>query len=372
MFVAVGTGFAYGVLLPSLTRDLQLDGGTASGVFAVTLMVFFLAGAPAGVLSDRIGPRTVLLTGSAAFAAGLAVTSVAENVGLVYLGHGVLLGVGMATTFVPLTAVVGASFGANRSLAVGIAVSGIGVGTLVMSPFIAQLIAWWSWRPTYQVLAVVGGLVLTACAVLLPSQTRLGSAPSHEHPLSGLLRTSDFRTLYAAQLILAIVLFIPFAQLPVYAERAGISPISAAALVGVVGAASVAGRVALGVLATSIGSLFTYQACFLMVGLSFTLWLWSGGAYLPLALFAVLFGLGYGGFVALLPAVVAERFGVQRLGGLTGILYTSNAIGAGMGTLGAGLLVSEYSYGPVLAGGVICGLLGALLLTRVSAWPQSA
>lgn len=367
MFVAVGTGYAYGALLLPLTRDLPIAPGTASGVFSVTVVVFFLAGAPAGILTDRWGPRVVLLLGAVALSGGLALTSAARGPALLYLGHGLLVGGGMATTFVPLIAVVSASFLRYRSVAVGVAVSGIGIGTLVMAPLVAWLIAELGWRLAYVLLAVVGGSVMLTAAVLVTAaQGSASTMQERDTPaIASLLRARDYRLLYAAQALLAIALFMPFAHLPAYGERSGTSAVAAAGLVGVIGAASVVGRLALGPVADRLGLLLTYRWCFLAVAVSFVPWLWSGGGYPFLLAHAIVFGVGYGGFVALLPGVVAERFGLQQLGGLIGILYTSNAIGAGLGPLVAGLLVEEHGYAPAGWGGLVCGLLATTLLGRI-------
>jgi MFS family permease len=136
-----------------------------------------------------------------------------------------------------------------------------------------------------------------------------------------------------------VALFVPFVHLPSYAQADGVGPVAAAALVGVIGAASVAGRLALGGLAARAGTLRTYQGCFALMAVSFVVWMVSPG-YAGLVLFALLLGIGYGGFVALGPPLVAETFGVHGLGGLLGVLYTSAALGSAVGPPVAGVLIS--------------------------------
>ena len=83
------------------------------------------------------------------------------------------------------------------------------------------------------------------------------------------------------------------------------------------------------------------------MGGSFALWL-VGGSYWVLVAFAIVLGLGYGGFVAIGPAVVAERFGTPRLGGLLGVLYTSVGIGSAFGAPLAGAALAGIVY-PAMA-----------------------
>jgi predicted MFS family arabinose efflux permease len=318
------------------------------------------------MLADRVGTRLVLLLGALAMGAGLLVTATAESVTALYLGHGVLVGAAMSSSFIPLTAVVSALFERYRSMAVGVAVSGIGLGTLVMAPLLASLIRLLGWRDTYLLLAVSAAAVLLACAALLrPPRRGHVEGP----PLSESLRSSGYRLMYASQVLLSVAIFTPFAHLPAYAESSGVAPVTAAGLVGLVGAASVVGRLALGWVADRLGLFQTYQACFVAIGASFLLWLWPGGGYPALVVHAVVFGVGYGGFVALLPGIVAQRFGIERLGGLLGILYTSHVFGAGLGPLATGLLIERHGYVPAGVAGLVCGLAGAVVLGRLSRHP---
>ncbi|HEU4512270.1 MAG TPA: MFS transporter [Nocardioidaceae bacterium] len=373
MFVSIGTGFSYGVLVLPASRDLGVAEGTVAGAFAVTVMVFFLMGAPAGVLADRVGARVVLALGALAMGCGLLVTATAPNAAMLYLGHGLLVGLAMSSTFIPLTAAVSAVFERRRSTAVGVAVSGIGLGTLVMAPLLAALIRAVGWRDSYLVLAAGSTAVLLVCAALTKGP-RLHSP--HAPPASESTRTRDYRLMYASQVLLSVAIFTPFAHLPAYAEQSGADAVDAAALVGVIGAASVVGRLGLGWVADRWGLFRTYRICFVAIGASFVAWLWPGAAYPALLLHAVVLGVGYGGFVALLPGLVAHRFGLERLGGLLGILYTSHVFGAGLGPLATGLLVDRLGYVPAGVTGLVCGLAAAVVLgglsDRVSATPVTA
>jgi predicted MFS family arabinose efflux permease len=370
MFTAIGTGYAYGALLLHLVADLGISAAAASGVFAVTVLVFFLAGAPAGFLADRGGPRRVLAFGAVATGGGLLLTSAAGGTPALLLGHGLLLGCGMASTFVPLLAVVAQVFHRHRTAAMGVAVSGIGVGTLVMAPLVAWLIGLVGWRHTYAGIGGLATVVLLGCAWLLPSRptaTIEPAGPVRRDTTRMTLLSRDYRLLYGAQLLLAIALFIPFALLPAFAESSGVAPVAAAGLVGLLGVASVAGRLLLGVAARRLGLLNAYRGCYAAIGLSFFLWFVPNAGYAPLAAFAVVFGVGYGGFVALLPAVVADRFGVAGFGALVGILYTANALGAGIGPWVAGALVESHGYLPGAVLGLVSGSLGFAVLGRLTA-----
>ncbi len=362
MLVTVGVAFSYGAFVEPLRADLGAGQGAAAGVFSVTSACFFGLGAVSGPAADRWGPRPVLLVGAAAFAGGLLLTAAAPALWVVYLGHGLGVGCAAACSFVPLVAAVSGWFTRYRTIAVGVAVSGIGVGTLIVAPVAAALIHGHGWRTTYAGIAVVGGVALAAAALALrpaPAVERAGS-----DSLGEALRTSDYRALYVGQLLLAAAMFVPFVHLPAFAETRGLGHVAAAGLVGLIGATSLVGRLALGPVAESVGLLRTYRLCFLAMGGSFVLWLVPGGAG-PLVVFSVVFGLGYGGFVTLGPGVLSERFGVQRLGGLLGLLYTSSALGSGAGPYLAGVLIEHRGYRPAVLVALVLGLAATLTLMKL-------
>jgi MFS family permease len=268
-----------------------------------------------------------------------------------------------------LVAVVGGWFDRRRTLAVGIAVSGIGLGTLLVAPVAAELIARYGWRNAYLVLAVVSTVALAGCGLLVraaPTATTDAAAA----PLLDRLRTPTYLRLYGSGLLLSIVLFVPFVHLPAYAVSRGASDVAAATLVGVIGAASIVGRLALGAAAARTGVLHTYQACFALMAGSFLLWLGAPG-YPRLVAFAILLGVGYGGFVALGPALVATLFGVRGLGGLLGVLYTSAAVGSAIGPPAAGAVIGATGeYLPVVVASLTLGTLAtAVVLTVRTAQP---
>jgi MFS family permease len=362
MFASFGIAYSFGAFLEPMAEEFGTGRGATSTFFALTSLTYFGLGALSGVAVDRYGPRRVLLAGGIALGAGLAATSQAGELWIGLVTYGLGVGIGVACAYVPMVAVVSGWFERRRTLAIGVAVTGIGLGTLTVAPLAAALIDEVGWRNTHLLLGVAGAAVLVICALVVtrppvqpgPAALTLGEA----------VRNRDYRRLYVASGLLCVPLFVPFVHLPGYAEQAGADRVAAAALVGVIGAASTAGRLVLGVVAARTGALRAFRWCFLVMGASFALWGLDGG-YGVLVVFAVVLGIGYGGFVAIGPAVVAERFGTTRLGGLLGVLYTSAGIGSAVGAPLAGAAVDATgSYVPVVAGCLALGL--AAYLTTLS------
>ena len=217
-------------------------------------------------------------------------------------------------------------------------------------------------------LAIGGGgvIALSALAAAAPPPLPAGPGPS----LREAIRDPGYGFMYASGFLMSIALFVPFVHLPPYAEEHGIDPVAAAGLVGVIGAASIAGRLLLGAVAGRTGLVRTYQACFLTMGASFALWL-AGEGYGVLFVFAAVLGTGYGGFVALSPAVVADRFGAGRLGALVGVLYTGAGIGSAIGPPVAGALIDATGgYDEAIIGSLVLGLLSWLAVLPLGRRPR--
>ena len=264
---------------------------------------------------------------ASSLATGLLLTTVVPSIWLAYLCYGVFVGFAIACGYVPMVAVVGGWFDRRRSLALGASVAGIGLGTLVASPVAAALIDATSWRTAFVVFAIVGGGVLLLVASVITPGPASEPAPTRR-TLRELWVLRDFRALYLATLATSFALFVPFVFITPYAEEQGHSSFSAALLVGLIGGASVVGRLAIGGIANRFGAARLFRICFLAMALSQLLWLTAGSRYAQLALFAVLFGTGYGGFIALSPAVAADRFGLKGLGGILGTWYSAAAFGS--------------------------------------------
>lgn len=363
MFTAFGIAYSFGAFLGPMADEFGASRGATSVFFALTSLTYFGLGALSGVAVDRYGPRRVLLVGGLALGGGLAATSQAGELWIGLITYGLGVGIAVACAYVPMVAVVGGWFERRRTLAIGVAVTGIGLGTLTVAPLAAALIGELGWRDTHLLLGLVGAAVLVVCALVV-ARPPVQSGPA-SLTLGEAVRDRDYRRLYVAMGIIAVALFVPFVHLPGYAEQLGVDDVAAAALVGVIGGASIAGRLVLGAIAARTGVVRAFRGCFLAMGGSFALWL-VGGSYWVLVAFAVVLGLGYGGFVAIGPAVVAERFGTPRLGGLLGVLYTSVGIGSAFGAPLAGAAIdASGSYVPAVAGCLVLGLVAYLVVLGV-------
>jgi MFS family permease len=295
-----------------------------------------------GKAADRFGPRPLLIVAAVVLGVALVLTSRVPSIWLGYLTYGVGVGIAVACAYVPMVATVGAWFLQRRTAALGVAVAGIGVGTLVVAPISERLIDAHGWRTAYLVLGLAGAaLVLVASLGAWRPPVTVVQEPV---PLGRIVRQRGFVILYTATALVSASLFVPFVFIKDYATDHGVDDAAATALVGVIGASSVVGRLGLGALGARLGATRLMQLSFAIMAASFLVWLGAGDSYARLVLFAIVMGVAYGGFIALAPAVTAGLFGTVGLGAILGALYTAAAVGGLVGPPLAGTVIDHVSY----------------------------
>ena len=384
-FIGFGSAYSFGAFLVPLQHDFAASRGSVSLVFSLAGFFYFGLGIITGPLADRWGSRRFAVFGMLLTGVGLALASVARNLIEVYLAYGLGVGLGIGCSYVPAVGAVTRWFVRRRGFASGLAVSGIGVGTLVMPPIASFLIEALGWRETYLLLGIFSVLVGAGMALLIeddPHGRRLApdgdalngearSAPATGVAVSEAVKSRRFVGLYAAGFICSFGLFVPFVHLVPYALDHGIAQSSAVLLVGAIGVGSTAGRFFLGGLADRLGRPLSFLMMYAGMGLAFLIWAFST-SFWPLAIFALVYGLFYGGFVALSPAVLADYFGARNAASMIGILYTSVALGTLIGPTVAGFAFdASHSYMLPILISVGANFAAAAILAVTSKAPAS-
>jgi MFS family permease len=340
MFTSFAVAYSFGAFVNPITVEFHSGHAAISAIFSITAFVYFLFGAAAGHISDRVGPRPMMAASALFMGLGLILTSVIGRLWLSYLTYGIGVGLGVACGYVPMVAMVSGWFVRRRNTALGVAVSGIGFGTIVGAPLAAKCIPLYGWRATYEIFGVLSAALLMLAAALAKRPPIARGAGGGGAGIGQALRTPAFMLLYASSFLCSVPLFVPFVFLPAFARELGVNAVASAALIGVIGIASVCGRLGLGALGDRLGLIGLYLFCFLLQALSYAIWL-GAHSYPTLVIFALVIGTGYGGYVALAPAVLARFFGTGNLGALVGTLYTSNAFGTLIGPPLAGFIIDH-------------------------------
>ena len=359
-FVVFGIVYSFGAFFDSMAADFGTGKGATALMFSITTAWYFGLGLVSGKAADRYGPRPVLVVGALCLGAGLLITSQVPNIWWGYVTYGLGAGTAVACGYVPMVAVVGGWFERRRTLALGIAVAGIGFGTLLCAPLASVLIDAHGWRTAYVVFGIGGTLVLLLAA--LGAHRPPGHAGSAPANLRHVVRQRPFVVFYVGALLGSTALFVPFVFIKVYATDQGVDTRLAATLVGLIGASSIVGRLGLGALGARYGSLRLMQASFGMMAVSYLLWLFAGGNVAMLVAFTIVMGFGYGGFIALSPAVVAVLFGTVGMGAILGAAYTAAGIGGLIGPPVAGEIIDRISYEAAIVFAMVLTALSTIVL----------
>src|ERR1700754_5117767 len=144
--VAIGGMFSLPVLLQPIARDTGWSVAGVSSAMTIGFLAMAFASMIWGTLSDRVGPRPIVLTGSIVIAASLALASRAASLIEFQLVFGLLVGAAAAAIFAPMMACVTGWFDTHRGLAVSLVSAGMGMAPMTMSPLVALLAPIHDWR----------------------------------------------------------------------------------------------------------------------------------------------------------------------------------------------------------------------------------
>ena len=338
LFAGFGAAYTFSAFFPSLEREFGATRAEISLVFSLAAFLYFTLGAVSGRVADAVGPRELVVAGMVITGLGLLAAGLSDNILQVGLGYGLGVGIGVGLAYVPAVGAVQRWFTARRGLASGFAVAGIGVGTLAMPFLAAWLIEAHGWRSAF--LALAGGVVLLggSAGLLVRAPSAAGGivGPTEGYTVGEALSNPSFWILFLATFVLSFGMFVPFVHAVPDALGRGFGMVEAVSLVPLIGIGSTAGRFLLAPVADRIGRKRCLALLYACLGAMLAAWPLAGPFWL-LACIAVVFGLSYGGFVALAPAVTADFFGLRSIGAIIGLLYSSVGFGTLLGPTLAGL-----------------------------------
>lgn len=381
-----GVHFAFGVFLKPVAEEFGWGRGTTAFAYTLLWWVSSPAGLLLGWLSDRIGTRKILLFGAILFGLGVFLSSRIENLWQFCLYFGVLAGIGRAADRAPLLSAVLQFFRRRKGLAMGITLSGTGVGTLLFPWLARYMITVVDWRAAFATMGLLSWLILLPTAFII-RKPREGEAEAEKQggrelrarELNGILGTADtewtmsqvlrnriFWIFVITGLACCLSHSLPLAHIVAYASDRGISDLTAAGILGVIGVSAAVGRLMWGVTSDIIGSRKTVFCCIALQTLAMFLVAFANS--LPaFYLFAVGFGLAYGGVLPLYAVVTRELFGMKRFGTVYGMhsLVTSFGMGGG-GIVGGYLFDFSGSYFVPLMTSTVLGIIATGFAARLA------
>ncbi|MFC1993654.1 MFS transporter [Chloroflexota bacterium] len=168
MFVSMANQWTFSVMIVPLMDEYGWTEATLSLAFALNMLFLPAFGLVAGLLVDRIGPRSTVTIGGIIGGIGVILLSLTNSVIYFVLMFGIMVPSGIALSYMVATiSTVRRWFMKRAALAVAIAMTGAGLGIVIFMPIVAIMVNGIGWRLAYVVMgsilivgAAIGGLLL--------------------------------------------------------------------------------------------------------------------------------------------------------------------------------------------------------------------
>ncbi|MBI4635939.1 MAG: MFS transporter [Candidatus Rokubacteria bacterium] len=371
-FVTMGIGVnartAFSLLFPPILDEFGWERGLTAGAFSLGFLVSTLFAPLIGKLMDWRGPRAVILLGVVLVAAGLAGATRAREPWHLYLTLGVpVAGGSLCLGYTGHALFLPNWFVKRRGLAVGIAFSGVGVGSIVLLPWMQGLIARAGWREACWAMAVLLVVVLVPLNLVFPRRRpeEMGLLPDGEHAprdpgdarahpanvvdpawasvdwtLARAASTGRFWWVFVGFVSGLFAWYAVQVHQTKYLLDIGFAPGEAAYALGFVGFTGIVGQIALGHLSDRVGREWVWTLASAGFALCYALLLLMRSRPTPALLYLMVASqgvLGYG-LASVYGAIPAELFQGRHYGLIFGTLSLGSGAGAGLGPWAAGAL----------------------------------
>jgi MFS family permease len=368
--LAIGAMFSLPVFVRPISRDTGWSITGISSAMTFAFLAMALGSIVWGSLSDRYGPRLIVVAGSAILAASLALVSHARSLFEFQLMFGLIVGGATAAIFAPMMACVTGWFDTHRSLAVSLVSAGMGMAPLTMSPLAARLITHYDWRKSLEIIAALVAAVMIPVAALVrrapvpnggTAVVATASEPQSDMTPGQALRSPQFIILLLTNFFCCATHSRPIFHTVSYALTCGISMIAAVSIYSVEGLAGLFGRVAFGVLGDRLGAKHVLVAGLLLQAFGALAYFFVRELSAFYAVAAV-FGFIYAGIMPLYAVLARENFPLRMMGTIIGGTAMAGSLGMATGPVAGGLIYDIFgSYEWLYVGA--CGIgLGAFLI----------
>ena len=333
--IALGIRHAFGLFL----QPMSFEYGWGREVFAFAIaaqnLVWGAAQPVTGMLADRFGAAKTMVAGTALYVAGLVMMSLASTPGALFLGSGLLLGLGLSgTTFAVVLGAVGRAVPAeSRSRAMGIATAIGSFGQFVMLPGSHSLIGWLGWSAALIVLAGIAAS-MAALSTALPwhdSGARADAGMRAGDALRLALAHNGFRLLAFGFFVCGFQVVFIITHLPAFLVDRGLSLSVGTTVLALIGLANVAGAYLAGVWGARYRKPALLAAIYAGRALVIAAFIWLPITEVSAYVFGVAIGLLWMSTVPLTNGTVAAVFGVRNLAMLSGIVFFVHQVGAFLG-----------------------------------------
>ena len=377
----VGTSIrmSFGVFINPLEAQFSWSQSNIALAYAFSSIVSAVVSPFAGNLGDRYGAKKAMLVGTIIFLVGMISTAYVTEIWQFWITYGLILGIAQSIFLVPLIPAAMIWFRRHLGLAMGLIMASWGLGPAIATPMIAVLVDSVGWSNSFLVL----GLSSTAVMIMLISvfRNRPGDLSlkaygtlNDDLPLSDKIppakllsrfnghmrRTAAYWNLSSIHFLgcvghaVILIWIIPIAM------EQGLTTVDAALILMYMSSVSIATRLATPSLCERLG-VRSVMAVFFILQSAPVLLLFFLDIPGIFYIFAITFGIGYGGETGGFPILNRKYFGHAPMGGPHGVQMLGAGIGMALGGwIGGPIFVLFDSYNWALVVSIVASAAGAI------------
>ncbi|MPZ37779.1 MAG: MFS transporter [Rhizobiales bacterium] len=354
---------------------LSQANGWGRDVFAMSLalqnLIWGLGQPFAGAIADKYGAPRVLSTGIILYALGLYLTSVATTPMMSHLSAGVLIGLGLSGSAVPM--VIGALGKilpeSWRYVSFGAVTAAGSFGQFLFSPIAVHLMGAYGWQETLVIFSTVLLLAMPLAMVLIAPRKQTDALSAAAPPPQSLAKALSEAFNHRSYVLLVLGFFtcgfqLAFvtAHLPAYLADRGLSAEVGGWTLAIIGLFNIIGSLGAGWLATFLPKRYILSFIYFTRALSIIAFISVPATAATTLIFGAVTGLLWLSTVPPTSGLVAVMFGTRWLTMLFGFAFFSHQVGGFLGVWLGGLVFERTgSYDTVWWLSVLFGVLSALI-----------
>jgi len=345
-----GTQLCFGVFLGPLSEEFGWTRAATSGAMSVVMGISGLIGIVMGKLTDKYRVRIIIIIGVLIGGLSYLLLSNMNSLWQLYLYFGLGAGICVGSTYTPVNATISKWFVEKRALALGIALLGITIGQMLLSPITAYIITEYGWRAAYIVLSIVVFVTAIPAVILFgripsvpaqstDSQSVISKSEQSAQP-QGLSareasKTAPFWMLMITGFVISAGFYFVASQIVTYAADIGISATAAALILTMCSIGGIAGSLLAWPITVKLGHKYSLLILIAGEALVMFLFIFTRSAW-SFYVVAAIFGVCFGAASPVRMAMVPPLFGLKSIGTILGLATFAWSVGGIAGPFLAG------------------------------------
>lgn len=356
--VVFGVGFySFGIFFKPLTTEFGWGRAAVSGAMSLFTLLWGLSAPLGGRLSDRFGPKKVMLLSAIPFGASFLLLSRIQNIWQLYIFYSILAFTYGGLSLVPISKMVNRWFQSQKGLAMGITFSGVSLGGLIFAPIVGYVVDVLGWRQAYTVLGIGSWVILLPTITLfitdgppLLSATKFETVKVNGAVPAGSVNASSITPVWTTRKMLRSSVFwgismsfflVNLGQIAVLTHEVpflidtGITPVIAASILGFTSGLGILGKLIAGYMADRMSRLSITVVSFVLQAVGLFMLMEARNIFMIWA-FVIVFGMSIGSTAVVRPLMVNKYFGEATFGAVYGWIEFTRLLGATIGPFFAG------------------------------------